>query len=291
VVVVILNPASGIGVRHPADEIAGLFLQAGRRADVITLAKGQDPATVAKDAAARAPVVVAAGGDGTVSGVAAGVLESQATLGVLPLGTLNHFARDLRLPLDLGKAIATIVAGRAGSVDVGQVNGRFFLNNSSIGLYPNILELRDDLRRAGHRKWPAMAVATTRVVGNYRGLVVNIVVDGRARVWRTPFVFIGNNEYTVEGMHPGVRARVNGGRLFAYLTPRLRARELPLLLGRALLGRAMASGAFEIVPAGELVVDTPDARRIRVACDGELVTMATPLKYRVCAGALKVILP
>jgi diacylglycerol kinase family enzyme len=95
----------------------------------------------------------------------------------------------------------------------------------------------------------------------------------------------------VDGVHPGVRARLDAGRLFVYLTPRMRTRQLPLLFGRALVGRAMKSRAFEIVPATELVIDVPHTRHARVAFDGEIETMDVPLRYRVRPGALKVILP
>jgi diacylglycerol kinase family enzyme len=235
--------------------------------------------------------VVAAGGDGTVSGVVAGILDSPAALGVLPLGTLNHFARDLGIPFNIPKAVGVVAAGHIGHVDVGQVNDRVFVNNSSIGIYPGIVEAREELRRRGHRKWPAMAIATLRVLRRYRGVTVSIVVAGQRRTWRTPFVFVGNNEYGIEGIRLGGRARLDEGKLFAYLTPRLRARHLPVLLVKALLGRARQSGEFEIVPATELWIDVTRTRRLRVAFDGEVARMSTPLHYRTCSKALSIVLP
>ena len=268
-----------------------LFLAAGSEALIVELQRGQDPAEVARAASARTSIVVAAGGDGTVSRVAAGLVGTPAVLGVLPLGTLNHFAKDLRIPLDLEKAVATIAAPRVGRVDVGLVNDRVFLNNSSIGIYPSIIEAREELRRLGHRKWPAFALATYRVLRRYPGVFVRIEADGRQSVWRTPFVFVGNNEYELDGIRLGGRARLDGGQLFTYLAPRVRTRELPMLLARALLGRVRQSGAFEIVSAPEVWIDTPNARQVRVALDGEITTMTTPLHYRTCPGALKVLLP
>jgi diacylglycerol kinase family enzyme len=102
---------------------------------------------------------------------------------------------------------------------------------------------------------------------------------------------VGNNEYEVDGIRLGARARLDGGRLFTYLAPRVRTRELPLLLARALLGRVRQSGAFEVVSAPELWIDTPNAKRVRVAIDGEIATMTTPLHYRTRPGALRVLLP
>ena len=197
-------------------ELADLFRAAGRDAEIIALRDGQNPADAARAASARASIVVAAGGDGTVSSVAAGIFESPAALGVLPLGTLNHFAKDLHIPLDLRKAVAVVAAGHIGHVDVGQVNDRIFVNNSSIGIYPSIVEAREELRRQGHSKWPAMAIATLRVLRRYRGVTVSIDVDGQRRTWRTPFVFVGNNEYAIDGIRLGARARLDEGQLFVY---------------------------------------------------------------------------
>jgi diacylglycerol kinase family enzyme len=289
-VTVLLNPAAGGADGLRADDIAERFLAVGSEALIVELRRGQDPAEVARAASARTSIVVAAGGDGTVSRVAAGLVGTPGVLGVLPLGTLNHFAKDLRIPLALDKAVATIAAPQVGHIDVGRVNERVFINNSTIGIYPSIVQAREELRRLGHHKWTAFALATFRVLRRYRGVLVRIEVDGRQSVWRTPFVLVGNNEYEVEGIRLGARARLDGGRLFTYLAPRVRTRELPMLLARALLGRGQF-GAFEVVSAPELWIDTPNAKHIRVAIDGEITTMTTPLHYRTCPGALSVLLP
>jgi diacylglycerol kinase family enzyme len=288
-VTVLFNPTD-VGADELKADIAERFLAAGSEARIVELQRGQDFTEVARAAGARTSIVVAAGGDGTVSRVAAGLVGTPAVLGVLPLGTLNHFAKDLGIPLDLEKAIATIAAPRIGRIDVGRVNDRVFVNNSSIGIYPSIVDAREELRRLGHRKWPAFALATFRVLRSHRGVVVRIDAHGRQSVWRTPFVFVGNNEYELDGIHLGGRARLDGGRLFTYLAPRVRTRALPMLLARALLG-VSRSGAFEIVSAPALWIDMPRARRVRVALDGEIATMTTPLHYRTWPGALKVLLP
>ena len=212
-IAVLVNPRAGTASGRPqmAEEVGDLFRAAGHDAEIITLTADHNPAEVAREASTRASVVVAGGGDGTVSSVAAGLIDSPAALGVLPLGTLNHFARDLGMPRELPAAVAVIAAGETKPVDAGIVNGHLFVNNSSIGIYPSIVDAREALRREGHRKWTAMVIATTRVVRRYRGVVVSIDVDGRRRQWRTPFVFIGSNEYRVEGLRIGERARLDGG--------------------------------------------------------------------------------
>ncbi len=292
-IAVIVNARSGTALGHPdiGTELRELFHAAGQDAEIIALSDGQDPADAARRASARASIVVAAGGDGTVNGVVTGMLESSAALGVLPLGTLNHFARDLQIPSDLREAIAVVAAGHLRRVDVGEVNGRFFVNNSSIGIYPSIVDAREALRGQGYRKWPAMAIATLRILRRYRGVRVSLEVDGRRRVWRTPFVFVGNNEYAIDGLQTGARAGLDQGQLFVYLAPRIRPRDLPLLLVKALLGRARQSGEFEILPATEVWIDVTTTRRLRVALDGEVAMMPTPLHYRIRAHGLCVVAP
>jgi diacylglycerol kinase family enzyme len=116
-------------------------------------------------------------------------------------------------------------------------------------------------------------------------------VDGRTVVTRTPFLFVGNNEYTIEGVHLGERARLDSGRLFAYLAPRLHTRDLPKLLLWSLVGRARRNSAFASFSSAEMWIETPRSRRIRVATDGEITMLPTPLHYKVAPGALKVIVP
>jgi diacylglycerol kinase family enzyme len=290
-VTVLWNPSAGSARPGLEAQVVALFRAAGCEAEMVALQKGQDPARAARAASAGAEIVVAAGGDGTVSRVAAGVIGTPAALGVLPIGTLNHFAKDLHIPLDVDAAVATIAARHIGHVDVGQVNDRLFVNNSSIGIYPSIVDVREELRRQGHRKWPAMALATISVLRRYRGMRVNIEVDGREFVWRTPFVFVGNNDYAVEGIRLGARTRLDEGRLYAYVAPRVRTRELPILLAKALLGRVRHSGEFAILSAAELRVSVAGGRHIRVAFDGEIGRLAAPLQYRSCPGALRVVVP
>ena len=292
-IAVILNPSAGTAAGRPriSSELADLFRASGCDAEIVVPRAPKDVTAAARDASARAATVVAAGGDGTVSSVATGIIGSPAALGVIPLGTLNHFARDLGIPDDIGRAVAVAAARHVTRVDVGDVNGRIFINNSSIGVYPDIVAGRDELRLQGYPKWPAMALATARVLTRYRGVTVTMDVDGRQRTWRTPFVFVGNNEYTIEGLRLGSRTRLDRGRLFIYLTPRTRTRDLPMLFAKAVAGRAGESGAFEIVSATDVVIATRSVRRIRVAADGEVATMATALRYRTRPGALQVVVP
>ena len=249
------------------------------------------PAATREAIAAGATTIVAGGGDGTVSAIASELAGTTTPLGVLPLGTLNHFAKDLHIPQALDAAVATIAAGRIAAVDIGEVNGRTFVNNASIGIYPDIVVERERLRQLGRWKWTALAIATLRILRRYRRLVVRLAAGDGVEHARTAFVFVGNNEYQVDGLSLGARTRLDGGRLFAYLAPRVHTRELPTLLALALAGRARERQALESIEATALHVATPGLRRLRVALDGEVIVMRAPLQFRVRPGALRVIAP
>jgi diacylglycerol kinase family enzyme len=272
------------------DRLSELFAKAGSSVQIVLLGDGTDAQQKVRSAVETgAAAVVAAGGDGTVRSVAAGLVGSRTPLGVLPLGTLNHFAKDVGIPLDLEQAAAAIVARRQRSVDVGAVNDRIFVNNSSIGIYPDIVAAREDLRRQGHRKWAAFALATARILRQYRGVRVRLEAGPLAKTAVTPFLFVGNNEYQVEGIRLGARLRLDAGRLYAYLAPRLRGRDLPKLLALALAGRAMETHGLESFATRDLEVETPAMRAVRVALDGEVTFMSVPLRYRILPRALSVI--
>jgi diacylglycerol kinase family enzyme len=295
-ITVLLNPAAGgASDGDLSSRLTELFQAAGAPARIVLTGSPADVVEAARSAArSGADAVVAAGGDGTVNRVASalvGLGKTKTALGVLPIGTLNHFAKDLGIPLDLEQAVQIIAAHRVSPVDVGEVNGRIFVNNSSIGVYPDIVVERERLRREGYRKWTALAVATAKILWRYRGLVVRIDADASTARARTPFLFVGNNEYQADGLNLGARARLDGGRLFAYLAPRVHAWDLPRLLASALIGHAKETHELQSFAATELHVKTPGRRRLRVAADGEVMLMTTPLRYVVRPRALGVIAP
>jgi diacylglycerol kinase family enzyme len=290
---IILNPASGTASKpETAARVTELFEAAGVRTHMHLLSRSDGlPAIIDRELAGGADGIVAGGGDGTVNAIASILAGRPTPLGVLPLGTLNHFAKVLQVPMDLDKAVEAIAKGHVTRVDVGRVNERIFVNNCSIGIYPNIVEQRERLRARGHGKWPAFFRATLDVLRREEEVSVRLEVEGRRNVSQTPFVFVGNNEYEVEGFRLGAHTRLDAGRLFAYLAPRVHTRDLPKLFTQALLGRARQDGRLEVVSATELWIETLYARTIKVACDGELLTLKPPLHFRSWPQALSVIAP
>jgi diacylglycerol kinase family enzyme len=169
------------------------------------------------------------------------------------------------------------------------VNDRIFVNNSSIGVYPSIVEARERLRKQRHLKWTALAMATLEVLRRDDELSIRLEADRADLIARTPFVFVGNNEYLVEGIGLGARPRLDEGELHAYFAPPVRTRHLPRLLAHAVFGRARREQALMSLTAAELWIDTPLASSLKVACDGELQRLVTPLHYRSWPGALTVL--
>ena len=273
------------------ERLAPIFDENQIYADISIARSGAEVTELAQDGA-RGPykVLVAAGGDGTVNTVAAAAVESDKILGVLPLGTLNHFAKDLNIPTDLQAAAQTIVAGHTTEVDVAEVNNRIFLNNSSLGLYPTIVRERQKRERLGFRKWPAFFWASIQALRRYPFLDVQLRVNGELLDRLTPFVFVGNNEYAMDLFNVGARDRLDRGVLSIYITHRTSRLKLISLALRAVLGRLRDDKDFLALSSSEVKILTA-RKRLRVAFDGEVDVMKSPLHYRVRLGALRVIVP
>jgi diacylglycerol kinase family enzyme len=290
-IAIILNPGSG---RGSGDELAArlieLFAAAGREATILAAGPGRSLTDQVRRAVGEGcRIAVAAGGDGTVNALASAVVGTGIPLGILPLGTLNHFAKDLGIPLDLEQAVRLITHGARRQVDVGEVNGAVFVNNSSIGVYPRIVALRSRWHATGFGKWIAALWAGLTVLRRRPFMGVRIRAAEETLLRRTPFVFVGNNEYRMAGIKAGSRESLTGGRLAVYVMHAERRRSL-LLLGWRVLRRGVDRvPELEQFLVEDAVIET--RRRVSVAFDGEVRAMNPPLSYRVRPLALTVIAP
>lgn len=291
-IVVIVNASAGLG--YCGGWTAALqekFRSHGVEPDITLAQSGEEMIARAELAVAEGtPVVVAGGGDGTINAVASVLAGTEARLGVLPLGTLNHFAKDLKIPLELDEAVANVVQGVVGKVDVGEVNGRIFLNNSSLGIYPDIVRDREQQQRhLGRGKWPAFGRALFAAIRRFPFLSVRLKINGNEHLRRTPFVFIGNNEY-LQGLTLGARERLDSGKLCLYVAQKPTRLGLLRYALHALFGKLQQARDFDVLSASSLEIDTRH-HHLRVATDGEVTLMKPPLCYRSRAAALNVIVP
>lgn len=290
---VIINAGAGNPhVDKRVKQLTELFAAGGIQSDIRLASSGEELVSLIRAAAAERPrLLVAAGGDGTISTAAAALVDSPTVLGVLPFGTLNHFAKDLGIPLELEEAVGNIVDGHSIAVDVGEVNGRVFINNSSLGLYPDMVRDRERQQtRLGRGKWRSLVWASIAAFRRYPFLAVRLEVDGTKRVHVTPLVFVGNNEYSMEGFDIGAREKIDGGRLSIYIVKKQGRAALVRLALEALMGRLRQARDFDALTAVELVIETRHSR-ILVATDGEVQRMTPPLQYRIRPRSLRVIVP
>jgi diacylglycerol kinase family enzyme len=286
-----MNRSAG-GPDNPQARIAELFRMHGEEPRIVQPSDGHGITAVAREAAESSePIVVAAGGDGTVSAVATALAGTDKVLGVLPVGTLNHFAKDLGIPLDLKAAVQTVMDAEVASVDVGEVNGRIFINNSSLGIYPRIVSRREaQQQRLARGKWPAFFWATIQALRRFPFLDLRITFEGQQIFRRTAFLFVGNNEYEIAGFNLGSRTCINAGKLGLYLSHGTGRFGLFRLAFHALFGRVDQAKDFDAFCVTEARIETRKPRLL-VALDGEVERMETPLQYRIRPAALRVLVP
>jgi YegS/Rv2252/BmrU family lipid kinase len=290
---IFINSAAGWDEKQNApDWLRSLFAAHGWNAEVHAVGRGTNITELAQRAIEDGcRVVVAGGGDGTLNAAASALAGTDAAFGILPVGTLNHFARDLNLPLDLEQAAEVVLTGESRQVDVADVNGRIFLNNAIIGLYPEYRFVRDRHERRGRRPWLAILSAIAAVFRRYPFLAVRMTVDGCTQLRRTPYILVANNEHAMQGYQLGTRRSLTEGKLWIYVMKRQSRWGLVRMVLSLLLGRFSAERDFEIFAASEAWVETRRQRRIGVSLDGEIVVMDTPLRFRSLPRALKVIVP
>jgi diacylglycerol kinase family enzyme len=284
---VILNPSAG-SQRETYDRVAAAFAAVGVAVTIETVTGVAVPLRARQAVASGAEIVVAAGGDGTISAVASALVGHSAALGVIPLGRLNHFAKDAGIPLEITEAARVIANRRTRRVDVAEVNGRTFVNNASLGVYPQLVYEREREEREGRSHAASLALAAARVWRQYRRVRVTVVENGIARVVSTPFVFVGNNEYELDAFRFGRRRTLSSGRLHVCLAPNVTRAGALRVLAAALAGRLESFRQFESVLLTDLLVEA-HRPQLEVSLDGEVVMLNTPLRFRIHPGALDVL--
>ena len=286
---VLLNASAGLTSKDEMPERLESIL--GNAVKIERCEKGTDITALTRKAVAEgAGAVVAGGGDGTLRAVASGLVGSNVNFGVLPVGTLNHFARDLNIPLDVEEAARNLLSGKTALVDAAEVNGHLFLNNSIIGLYPTYRFLREYVERKGWQSKLAFVWAVFTMLKRYPFLTLRLNVDGKDLVRTTPYVLIANNEHLMEGYRLGSRERMDAGELWVYIMRRRGRWGLLRMLVSLLFGQFSRARDFDVFRAREVWIEGRQ-KRLGVALDGEIALLDTPLHYRSLPSALRVIVP
>jgi diacylglycerol kinase family enzyme len=271
------------------EEIAAIFRGAGHDV-MLHVASGDEAIATIKRAAKETEAIVVGGGDGTISAAAAIAAEAGVALGVLPLGTMNFFARSLGIPAEMKAAATALASGEVRAVDIASVNGRSFIHTLALGLHPTMVEEREKIEYGSRiGKMIGSARAFLRVIRHPRRFFVSIENDGATIEQRTAGVVISNNP--LGKGHLPYADKLDGGVLGVYVTT---AR------GLLQLARVTAAAAFGAAADSPLVayVSTPTAKvrlgrheSVPTTLDGELVRLQGPLEVKIVAGGLKVLTP
>lgn len=296
---VLLNATSGKADREGRDklreELETAFAKHEIHADLQFLS-GKELRTAAERALQKAPedkpdAVIVGGGDGSIRTVASVLADRGMPLGIIPAGTLNHFAKDLKIPLTIDAAVTLIAGGEIRLVDVCEVNGLIFINNSSIGIYPYlVLDRERRRRRSGLPKWLAMVLAVFQAFWHFPLRRLSIRGAGWTETVRSPCVFVGNNEYHLTGSSAGSRDKLDGGQLCLYVAKQQSMSALFSLACRSVIGLLNRSQDLRVVTLSSVDI-TSRRRKLLVAFDGEVEAIRSPLHYRIRPQALRVFVP
>lgn len=267
------------------DKVEAAFAKAEQAID-LHLIDGADIRDAVREYA-RAPVVAVGGGDGTLSCAASVLVGTSAALAILPLGTRNHLARQLGVPLDIEGAARLAVDGQRRRIDVGVAGERVFVNNASFGIYTRFVRERE--ARQGP-KWLSSVPATWHVLRNMRAQLFPLKIDGARRMLETPLLFIGNNRYSMELGQVGERETMTDGRLSVYAVSAKRPHQLFGFAARAFLGLADPERDFETCADARDVIIEGEGY-VEGAFDGELIELRLPLRLRSLPNALGVVTP
>lgn len=290
-----INASAGTAKAKSKDDLrvllAEIFAQYGIEVDLRFPHAEELPHLLREARESEVDGIIVGGGDGTLRTAAAALIGSKIPLGVLPLGTLNHFAKDLGLSLKLEEAICAIANGDVARVDVGEVNGEVFINNSSIGIYPFMVLDRERIQQEqGKRKWHAAFYAAIRAMRKFPLRKLRVRVENETALHRSPIVFIGNNDYGLDPGKLGKRERLDAGELSVHIA-RVESRQgfLSLIL-RGMLGRLRMSRDLKTLK-GRFAEITSRTSRLPVALDGEVEFLTPPLRYVIKKQGLKVFAP
>lgn len=260
--------------------------------DVQLLQPDQLTAAIERVVRTGAARIVVAGGDGTVAAAAAVTVGTSTELAVVPGGTLNHFARDHGLPAEPAAAAAVARDGRTTTADVAYAGDHLFLNTSSVGAYVTFVRLRERMEPVlGYRL--ASLAAGIRLLFRLHAVHLALEVDGVAKSYHTPLVFMGVGER--ECRIPLLGGRIGGGSHALHVLvvgQKSTARLLLTALAAVALGLRREAATADL---DAYLVDRCTIRlhreRASVSLDGEIVTLASPLEYRIERGALRIVVP
>jgi YegS/Rv2252/BmrU family lipid kinase len=284
------NPSSG--VKTPPAELSALEQAANDAGlEVVHVAQGLDCVSLIRDRMREGTrLFVAAGGDGTINAVIQPLVHTDAILGVIPAGTYNHFAKDLGIPLSWREALDVVVSGATRPIDTARINERFFVNNISMGLYPELVARREEKGR-DYPRWKARLYAAFGTLQKFPHVAVTLDSEHHQEVIRTHVLMISNNGYDLSRLGiEAPRLALEEGRLSVYWLPHMPRLALTRFVAHYLAGRVRETPGFRSFRTSRIKVDS-SKKHLHIGVDGEVVTMATPLLITIAPQSLSVKVP
>ena len=296
-VAVVLNTDAGRMATYRKGRIVERILEAFSSRQVIphlVLADGDSICEALRSAHALGPdILVVGGGDGSVNAVAQILSGSDIPLGILPLGTFNHLAKDLRIPMSLEAAVTNILSGKTAKIDLAEANGEPFVNTSTLGVVADFVKTRNRLRsrRGLAVKWLSIVHAIIEASIRFPLVEIRIRIGKRVEKRKTCFAMVGNNAFD-KGLFisKGGRSALNRNRLSLYIGKCGGRASMAILAIRMLIGSRKQYGDMDAILAEELMVESP-LDRLMISADGELKWMRVPVRFRILPKALRVLTP
>lgn len=289
---VIFNQRSGTAEAQgiTSEILQGFFEEAGLSATIDDRSDTPINDRIADGVASTADIIVAAGGDGTITALAAALAGTGQSLAILPLGTVNALAKDLNIPLDIKQAVAALAHGQEQLIDVGEVNGRVFLHKVVVGVIPAVAAGREHIRgrrdlmtKLGFLRYFARRLARAR-----RMAVVIKTPEGQTRIERIQAIAVASNSYDEGVGRFFARSSLDQGTLTLYILRHLTLRDVLRLTAEMLMGTWRNDEALSIESVDAVSIDTRK-ELVKVMFDGEVETLHTPLEFSIRKQALSVV--
>ena len=281
----LVNPSSRRGGEAKAEAVARLEKQFS-----LIQPSEENPANfpeIIRRFADKTDVVILGGGDGTLRSGLRALKETNGVLGVLPLGTANNLARNLKIPVTMEGACDVLIGGAIANIDLGVVNDRLFLNVAGMGLSTQInYGIATDLKR----KWGALGygIAALKLLRSSRQFTAQIDCDGGVRTVRALQITVCNGRHFGAGMtiHPG--ARIDDERLDLCVF-QVDHWWQPFVMAAALRGgKHLDLRGVQLLQGKAITIRT--RTKMRIDTDGEVITQ-TPAVFSILPNALRVIVP
>ena len=287
--ILFLNPRAG---SFSADEASDIRLRATERGlRIVEVTPGVDvPAIVRTALADGARTFIAGGGDGSIHHVAQELVGTEGVLGIVPIGTVNHMARDLQIPMTWAEALDIAVDGHVRQIDTGRVNEIHFLNSVMVGIYPTITQYRERFRST-HSKWTAYVRSLRLAMRQFRHVSLVVELDGRVETIRTQLFVIAINSYdlTQAGL-VALKKSLDDGRLTIYSFGFMSRIQFVRAAAKFFRGKLEQVEGFRRMRTESLRIDTAHPK-LRVSIDGEVRELAPPLRISAVPASLLVRVP